>query len=108
MKIWVALGVVFLAAGSAIAQQQEDPVDRALQHLKDQLSLTDEQVTKINEIRDAVRQEMRTFFQNRGRGGNQQDLAAQWTAFQEKSKEETTKKIVALLTDEQKPKFEEA
>ena len=50
---------------------------------------------------------MRTFFQNRGRG-NGQNLGEQWTAFQEKSKEETTKKILAILTDEQKPKFEEA
>jgi hypothetical protein len=76
--------------------------------LKTSVGLTDDQVTKVNEIRDAVRQEMRTFFQNRGRGGNGADLAQQFNAFQEKSKEETTKKIVALLTDEQKPKFEEA
>jgi hypothetical protein len=76
--------------------------------LKTSVALTDDQVTKINEIRDAVRQEMRTFFQNRGRGGNPQDLAAQFNAFQEKSKKETTEKITALLTDEQKPKFEEA
>jgi len=77
--------------------------------LKTSLSLTDDQVTKINEIRDAVRQEMRTFFQNRGRGnGGGQNLAEQFTAFQEKSKEETTKKIKDLLTDEQKPKFDDA
>ena len=75
--------------------------------LKTELSLTVEQVTKIYEIRDAVRQEMRTFFQNRGRGNNQ-NLAEQWNAFQEKSKEETSKKIKDLLTDEQKPKFDEA
>jgi Spy/CpxP family protein refolding chaperone len=75
--------------------------------LKSKLALTDEQVTKINEIRDAVRQEMRTFFQNRGRGGGGnpgQDFAA----FLEKAREESTKKIRELLTDEQKPKFEEA
>jgi Spy/CpxP family protein refolding chaperone len=75
--------------------------------LKKEVSLTDDQVTKVNEIRDAVRQEMRTFFQNRGRGNNQ-NLAEQFTAFQEKSKEETTKKIKDILTDEQKPKFDEA
>src|SRR5262249_53377095 len=58
-----------------------------------------------------VRQEMRTYFQNRGRRGGQgggQNPAQDFPAFQEKSKEETTKKILALLTDEQKPKFEEA
>jgi hypothetical protein len=81
--------------------------------LKTSVNLTDDQVTKVNEIRDAVRQEMRNFFQGRGRGrgqGNQggQNLAQEFQAFQDKSKEETTKKILAILTDEQKPKFEEA
>ena len=82
----------------------------ATNDLKTQLSLTDDQVTKINEIRDAVRQEMRTFFQNRGRNNNGggQNLGEQYTAFLEKSKEETSKKIREILTDEQKPKFEEA
>ena len=75
--------------------------------LKTSVGLTDDQVTKVNEIRDAVRQEMRNFFQNRGRRGGQ-NLGQDFQAFQEKSKEETTKKILALLTDEQKPKFEEA
>jgi len=183
MKTWVAVGAVLLSASSAFAQQQDDPVERAVHRLKDQLTLTDEQVTKVreivkkerddvkavltdaqkttydqaggrgnrtpggnnqgngnnftgfrggawlpatndlktqlsltddqvtkvNEIRDAVRQEMRTFFQNRGRNnGGGQNLAEQFNAFQEKSKEETTKKIRDLLTDEQKPKFDEA
>lgn len=77
--------------------------------LKTALSLNDDQVAKINEIRDAVRQEMRSFFQNRDRGnGGGQNLAEQFTAFQEKSKEETTKKVKDLLSDEQKPKFDEA
>src|SRR6185436_18638989 len=80
--------------------------------LKTSVGLTDDQVTKVNEIRDAARQEGRNFFQNRGRRGqgNQggQNLAQEYQAFQEKSKEETHKKIVAILTDEQKPKFEEA
>jgi hypothetical protein len=184
MKTWVAVGAVLFAAGTAMAQQQEDPVERAVQRLKDQLTLTDEQipkvreiikkerddvksvltdaqkttydqaggargnrpgannqgnnnapggfgnlrggatlpstndlktaltltdeqVTKVNEARDAARQELRTFFQNRGRGNNQ-NLAQDWAAFQEKSKEETVKKIREILTDEQKPKFEEA
>lgn len=176
MKTWVAAGVLILAAGRAWAQQQQDPVERTVQRYKDQLSLTDDQVskvrdivkkenddlralltddqktrldqgrgnrggfgnnnqgnfqgtrgawlpstndlktqlsltddqvTKINEIRDGVRQEMRTFFQNRGRnrGGNPAD---DFNAFLEKSKEETTKKIREVLTDEQKPKFDEA
>ncbi len=183
MRTWIAVGAVLLAAAPAFAQQQEDPVERTVQRLKDQLTLTeeqvskvrdivkkeredvkavltdaqkttydqggggrgnrapggagannnanafgnfrgwlpptndlktsltltDDQVTKINEIRDAIRQEMRSFFQNRGRGnGGGQNLGEQFTAFQEKSKEETSKKIRDLLSDEQKPKFEEA
>jgi Spy/CpxP family protein refolding chaperone len=80
--------------------------------LKTSVGLTDDQVTKVNEIRDANRQELRNFFQGRGRRGqgNQggQNLAQDFQAFQEKSKEETKGKIVALLTDEQKPKFEDA
>jgi hypothetical protein len=187
MKTWVAVGAVLLSATAAFAQQQDDPVERTVQRLKDQLtltddqvskvrdivkkerddvkavltdtqkqtydqggggrgnrgaggnngpgngtgngfgnfrggawlpptndlktqlSLTDDQVTKVNEIRDAVRQEMRTFFQNNRRGnGGGQNLADQFNAFQEKSKEETTKKIKDILTDEQKPKFDEA
>jgi hypothetical protein len=181
MKTWVAVGAVLFAAGTAMAQQQDDPVERAVQRLKDQLTLTDEQipkvreiikkeredvkavltdaqkttydqaggrggrpgannqgnnngafgnfrganwlpptndlktsvgltddqVTKVNEIRDGVRQEMRTFFQGRGRGNNQ-NLAQDWAAFQEKSKEDAIKKIRDILADEQKPKFEEA
>jgi Spy/CpxP family protein refolding chaperone len=181
MKAWFfAVGAVFVSASTVFAQQQEDPVERAVQRLKDQLtltddqvgkvrdfvkkerediksvltdaqkttydqaggprgnrpnagnntgnfggfrgsvwlpatadlktqlSLTDEQVTKINEIRDAARQELRSFFQNRRNNGGGQNLAEQFTAFQEKSKEETTQKIREILTDEQKPKFDEA
>jgi len=185
MKTWVAVGAVLLSASTAFARQQDDPVERAVQRLKDQLtltdeqvtkvreivkkeredvksvltdaqkttydqaggprgnrgnggnnpgngngnftgfrgsswlpptadlktelSLTDEQVTKINEIRDALRQELRTFFQqNRRNNGGGQNLADQFNAFQEKSKEETSKKIREILTDEQKPKFDEA
>lgn len=78
----------------------------ATNDLKTSVGLTDDQVTKINEIRDAVRQQVREFFQNRGRGGG--NPADAWNAFQEKSKEETTKKIKDVLTDEQKPKFDEA
>ncbi len=74
--------------------------------LKTQLTLTDDQVSKMNEIRDSVRQQMRNFFQNRGRG-NGGNPAEDWNAFQEKTKEETTKKMREVLTDAQKPKFDE-
>lgn len=73
--------------------------------LKTQLGLNEEQITKINEIRDAARQQIRTFFQNRGRGGNPGE---EWTAFEAKSREDVTQKIRATLNDEQKPKLDEA
>jgi hypothetical protein len=75
--------------------------------LKSKLSLSDDQVSKINEIRDAVRQQVRTFFQNRGRNGGG-NPAEEFNAFMEKSREETTRKVRELLSDEQKGKFEEA
>jgi Spy/CpxP family protein refolding chaperone len=73
--------------------------------LKTQLGLTDEQVSKINAIRDAAREEGRNFFRNRPEGG---DPRQAFEEFQQKSRESTTQKIREVLTDEQKPKFDEA
>jgi hypothetical protein len=72
--------------------------------LKTQLSLTDDQATKINEIRDGTRQQMRDFWQNRQGGGNPGE---EFQAFMTKIREESTKKVRDVLTDEQKPKFDE-
>jgi len=74
--------------------------------LKTQLNLTDDQVSKINAIRDASREEMRNFFRNRPEGGG--DPRQAFEDFQQKSRESTTQKIRDVLTDEQKPKFDEA
>jgi len=68
--------------------------------LKQQLNLTDDQVTKIDALRDEIRQEMRDFFQS----GPQRD------EIQKKMKEirdAAIKRTRELLTDEQKPKFDE-
>jgi hypothetical protein len=72
--------------------------------LKTRLGLSDDQVSKVNEIRDGVRQQIRDFFRNRGRGGNPGD---EWAAFESKARTETVTKINGVLTDEQKPKFDE-
>ena len=73
--------------------------------LKTQLSLTDEQVTKLNEIRDGVRQEMRNYFQNRGGRPPGQDLQAAM----EKMRTDTTAKMREVMKDDaQKAKFDEA
>jgi len=51
MKTWVAVGAVLLAATPAFAQQQqEDPVERTVQRMKDQLNLTEEQTSKVRDI----------------------------------------------------------
>jgi hypothetical protein len=68
--------------------------------LKTQLSLTDDQVTKINAFRDSLREEIRNFFRNRPQG---QDFQA----WMEKTRNENTAKIREVLTEEQKPKFDE-
>lgn len=69
--------------------------------LKKDLSLTDDQVTKMNAVRDGVREEMRRLFQNRRGGG--QDLQATM----DKLRDDTTAKMRDVCTDDQKPKFDE-
>lgn len=71
--------------------------------LKTQLGLSDEQVTKINEVRDGVRQEMRNFFQNRGGRPPGQDFQAAM----DKMRTDSIAKIKEVLKDEQKTKFDE-
>ena len=71
--------------------------------LKTQLGLSDEQVTKINEVRDGVRQEMRNFFQNRGGRPPGQDFQAAM----DKMRTDSIAKIKDVLKDEQKTKFDE-
>ncbi len=73
--------------------------------LKAQLSLSDEQVNKINEIRDGIREEMRNFWRNRPEGGG--DPRQQFEEFMQKARDNTTSKIREVLTDEQKTKFDE-
>lgn len=74
------------------------------EELKTQLSLSADQVTRIDEFRDATRQAVRGFWQSQQGGGNPADA---WTAFQQKQRDELTKKVRDVLTDEQKPKFDE-
>jgi hypothetical protein len=75
------------------------------EELRSQLSLTDDQVAKVNEIRDDIREEMRTFWQNRqGGGGNPGD---EFQAFLTKIRDDSTKKLRDVLNDTQKTKFDE-
>ncbi len=68
--------------------------------LKQQLNLTEEQVTKIDALRDEIRQEMRDFFQS----GPQRDEIQKKM---EEIRDGAIKRTREVLTDEQKPKFDE-
>src|SRR5215203_5370654 len=81
MKTWVAVGAVILAAAPAFAQQQEDPVERSVQRMKEQLTLTDEQVSKVRDIIKKEREDVKavltdaqktTYDQGGGRGNRGQ------------------------------------
>jgi DNA-directed RNA polymerase subunit F len=74
------------------------------EELKAQLDLNDDQVSRINAIRDGVREEIRNFWRNRQGGGNP---AEEWTAWMQKAREETLAKVRETLTDSQKAKFDE-
>lgn len=75
------------------------------EELKAKLELNDDQVSRINAIRDSVREEMRNFWRNRqGGGGNPVE---EWSAWMQKTRDETLAKIRGTLTDDQKAKFGE-
>jgi hypothetical protein len=67
--------------------------------MKARLGLSDDQVSKINEIRDSIREEMRRMFQDRNNRPGPE-------AF-EKLRTDTTAKMKELLNEEQKGKFDE-
>ena len=71
--------------------------------LKTQLGLTEAQVGKVNELRDQAREEMRRFFQNRSSREGGEDIGQAM----ERMRNETYAKIREVLTDEQKPKYDE-
>ena len=76
----------------------------ATDEMKMELSLSDDEVTKINAIRDGVRQEMTQLFRNRrGQGGGQDTQAAM-----DKLRDDTTKKMRDVLADDgKKTKFDD-
>jgi hypothetical protein len=91
----------FVAGGPGIGRGGWLP---SSDELKKPLGLSDEQAAKIDEVRDLVRQEMRAFAQeNRGQARNPDD----WQKFMEKVRDEAARKVRDLLTEEQKPKFDE-
>jgi Spy/CpxP family protein refolding chaperone len=69
--------------------------------LKRQLELTDEQVTKINEIRDEVREALGELFRNGGMRSEENQKKA------EELRDSVNKRVRDTLTDAQKPKFDD-
>lgn len=67
--------------------------------MKSKLGLSDDQASKINEVRDKIREDMRRMFQDRNNRPGPD-------AF-EKLRADSTAKIRELLTDDQKGKFDE-
>ena len=63
LKGLMAVGAVFALAGRLLAQQQQqqDPLERDVQRLKDRLTLTDDQVTKAREVIKKEREDVRAF-----------------------------------------------
>jgi hypothetical protein len=74
------------------------------EELKTQLELNDDQVSRINAIRDGVREEIRNFWRNRQGGGNP---AEEFSAWMQKTRDETLAKVREILTDAQRGKFDE-
>jgi len=100
-------GLVSLSVVSAQPVDQPRPPQggpmspkQMVSQLKKDLNLTDEQSAKIQKIFEAQREEMRKMFD-----AAQDERDAMFEKM-EKQKEETNAKIVSLLTDEQKKKFE--
>jgi Spy/CpxP family protein refolding chaperone len=75
----------------------------AEKEVADQLSLTADQRTKVQEIMQAQAVEMRSLFQGGGGGGDREAMRAKM----EEMRKQTDTKLAALLTDDQKNKWKE-
>jgi Spy/CpxP family protein refolding chaperone len=83
--------------------QQQGMTAVAEKEVADQLSLTADQKTKIQEIISAQQAEMRSAFQGGGGGGDRSAMREKMMAM----RKQTEDKIAALLTDDQKNKWKE-
>ncbi|MDD8017264.1 MAG: hypothetical protein PHP42_02705 [Bacteroidota bacterium] len=95
----ILFGILFLL-GISVAQQQQRS-EQMVQRLKDSLSLSDQQVTKIKVILDKQREEGRKDWE-----AHQGDRDAMRSAMM-KRMEKSDVEIEKLLTKEQKKKYEE-
>ena len=89
--------------------QRMDPaerVERQTQHLKETLSLTDEQTAKVKGIYTKNMEKQRQAFEKARESGKEVDREEMRTQMMTSMKQQDTE-VKALLTDEQKVKYEE-
>jgi len=85
-----------------IGLQQRGPSALTDKEVAEALKLTDDQVNKLKEIADAMQKDMQEAFQSAGQGGDR-------TAVREKAtkiRKDSTDKMLAVLSDEQKASYE--
>ena len=91
--------LLLLASAGAFAQGRMDPADRA-KDLKEKLGLTDDQTVKVRKIFEDAQSE--AMAQMNGDSGSRGDRRAAMQQMMAKTQD----KIKALLTDEQKDKYQ--
>jgi periplasmic protein CpxP/Spy len=96
----IFLGCMILFCGIAQAQRIRMSPEEQAKALKDSLSLTDDQTTKITTILKDAREEATTFMSQ-----NKDDRDAMRSSMQA-SQKKTDTKIKAVLTEEQAKKYE--
>jgi Spy/CpxP family protein refolding chaperone len=85
-----------------IRLQQRGPSALTDKELAEALKLTDDQVNKIKEIVDAMQKEMQEAFQSAGQGGDRTAMRDKMT----KLRKDTSDKILAVLTPDQKTSYD--
>lgn len=96
----VALSALCLAAGMCFAQMDSSGVERRLERLKTDLSLTADQTARIRTILHESRVEGQKI-----RAAHPDDMEAGREAMM-KQREASDKKILSVLTEEQKARYE--
>lgn len=112
----LCVAVAVLVTVPTLARAQDDPQQRGgggggrrggrmnmAEQLKPILNLTDDQVTKVKAIEEEFRSEFQKVRDEMQQGGDFQQMREKMQPLRQKMED----KVRALLTDEQKPKFDE-